>query len=78
MKTRKQLSGKAAPELNVTDMQGKPLTLAAFQGKTVLLDFWTTWCPPCRADGAALDKLHQKYGGKDVMVVKNARLWRSF
>jgi thiol-disulfide isomerase/thioredoxin len=66
---RKQLVGNPAPELAVTDIRGKPLSLAAFKGKTVLLDFWTTWCPPCRADAPALDKLYSKYGGKDLAIV---------
>jgi thiol-disulfide isomerase/thioredoxin len=66
---KKELSGKPAPELAATDVQGKPLTLSAFKGKTVLLDFWTTWCGPCRADGPALDKLYRKYGEKDLVIV---------
>jgi thiol-disulfide isomerase/thioredoxin len=66
---KKQLAGKPAPELTVTDIQGNPVALSAFKGKTVLLDFWTTWCPPCRADGPALDKLYRKYGGQDLMIV---------
>ncbi len=66
---KKQLAGKPAPELTVTDIQGKSVALSSFKGKTVLLDFWTTWCPPCRADAPALDKLYRKYGGQDLMIV---------
>ncbi|HME10076.1 MAG TPA: TlpA disulfide reductase family protein [Bryobacteraceae bacterium] len=68
-KIKKQLAGKPAPELAVVDLQGNPLTLADFKGKTVLLDFWTTWCGPCRADGPAIEKLYKKYGGKELMIV---------
>jgi cytochrome c biogenesis protein CcmG/thiol:disulfide interchange protein DsbE len=68
-KIKKQLVGKPAPELTLTDLKKNPVTLSGFKGKTVLLDFWTTWCPPCRADGPALDKLYQKYGDKDLMIV---------
>jgi thiol-disulfide isomerase/thioredoxin len=68
-KINKQLAGKPAPEFAITDIQGKPLTLAAFQGRTVLLDFWTTWCPPCRADAPALDKLYRKYGERELMII---------
>jgi thiol-disulfide isomerase/thioredoxin len=68
-KIKKQLAGKPAPELDVMDIQGKPVTLSAFKGKTVLLDFWTTWCAPCRADGPALDKLYNKYGQQELMIV---------
>jgi thiol-disulfide isomerase/thioredoxin len=68
-KIRKQLAGKEAPELEAKDITGNPVTLAAFKGKVVLLDFWTTWCPPCRADAPALDKLYRKYGDHDLMIV---------
>lgn len=68
-KIKKQLVGKPASELEVMDIQGKPVTLSGYQGKLVLLDFWTTWCPPCRADAPALDKLYRKYGDKDLMIV---------
>ena len=66
---KKQLIGKPAPELQVADIQGNPVSLADLKGKTVLLDFWTTWCPPCQNDGPAIDKLNQKYGGKDLMII---------
>jgi thiol-disulfide isomerase/thioredoxin len=66
---KKQLVGQVAPELAVTDIDGKPVMLSAFQGKTVLLDFWTTWCPPCRADAPALDRLQRKYGGKELVII---------
>jgi thiol-disulfide isomerase/thioredoxin len=68
-KIKKRLVGRPASELEVTDIQGKPVTLSSYQGKLVLLDFWTTWCPPCRADAPALDKLYRKYGDKDLIIV---------
>src|SRR5262249_47521737 len=68
-KMKKELAGKAAPDLTVTDLKSEPVTLSALKGKTVLLDFWTTWCPPCRADATALDRLYKKYGGKDLAIV---------
>ena len=68
-KIRKQLSGKPAPELALNDMNGKPVSLASCKGKTILLEFWTTWCPSCREDGPALEKLYRKYSEKDLMIV---------
>jgi thiol-disulfide isomerase/thioredoxin len=66
---KKQLGGSPAPELTATDISGKPVVLSAFKGRTVLLDFFTTWCPPCRADAPALDKLFRKYGAQELMIV---------
>jgi thiol-disulfide isomerase/thioredoxin len=66
---KKQLTGKLAPELQVTDIQGKAISLAELKGKTVLLDFWTTWCPPCQADAPSISKLNQKYGDKNLAIV---------
>jgi thiol-disulfide isomerase/thioredoxin len=64
-----QFVGKPAPPLHLKGIDGKPISLAAYRGKIVLLDFWATWCPPCRADAPALEKLHQQYGAKDLAIV---------
>src|SRR3954463_10331746 len=66
---KKQLAGRVAPELQVTDIQGKAISLAELKGKTVLLDFWTTWCPPCQADAPSISKLNQKYRDKNLAIV---------
>lgn len=66
---RKQLAGKPAPDFSFVDLAGRPLSLASLQGKIILLDFWTTWCPPCRADAPSLDKLHKKYGDRDLAII---------
>lgn len=66
---RKDLKGRAAPDLALTDIKGQPVVLSALKGKTVLLDFWTTWCPPCRADAPYLDKLYDKYAARDLTIV---------
>jgi thiol-disulfide isomerase/thioredoxin len=65
---RNQLAGKPAPELNLTTLDGKPVSLEALKGKIVVLDFWATWCPPCRVDGPALDKLHAKFGNQLAII----------
>jgi thiol-disulfide isomerase/thioredoxin len=42
---------------------------ASPKGKTVLLDFWTTWCPPCQADASSIEKLNQKFGNKNLAII---------
>ncbi len=66
---RRQFAGKPAPDFSFVDMAGRPVWLGALRGKFVLLDFWTTWCPPCREDAPALNKLHQKYGDRDLAII---------
>lgn len=65
----KEMGGKPAPDLQATDIHGTPISLAGLKGKTVLLDFWTTWCPPCQSDASSIEKLNQKYGSKDLAIV---------
>ena len=58
-----------APELAFTAPDGKPTTLAAFKGKTVLVNLWATWCAPCLKEMPALDALQGDLGGPDFAVV---------
>jgi thiol-disulfide isomerase/thioredoxin len=48
---------KLAPHVAGADLAGKPLDLAQFAGKVVVLNFWASWCPPCRSEAAALQQL---------------------
>ena len=57
------------PDLAFQDASGKPLALANWRGRTVLLNLWATWCVPCRKEMPALDALQQKLGGPDFQVV---------
>jgi thiol-disulfide isomerase/thioredoxin len=57
----------AAPEFKLADLDGKPLTLANSHGKVILLNFWATWCGPCRAEIPDLVELQKKY--KDRLQV---------
>jgi thiol-disulfide isomerase/thioredoxin len=66
---RKELVGKPAPDFQLKDMKGAPISLANLKGKTVLLDFWATWCPPCQADASSIEKLNQKYGNGNLAII---------
>ena len=59
---------KPLPELRFTDADDKPLTLADYKGKVVLVNFWATWCAPCVKEMPSLDRL-QAAVGKDRLVV---------
>jgi thiol-disulfide isomerase/thioredoxin len=48
---------KAAPQVSGTDLEGSPLTLASYAGKVVVLNFWASWCPPCRSEAPALEQV---------------------
>lgn len=62
-------SPQPVPELGFTDGKGKPFSLADFRGKTILLNIWASWCPPCRAEMPTLDRLQAKLGGPDFEVI---------
>lgn len=57
------------PNLAFQSPDSKPLTLADFRGRMVLLNLWATWCAPCRKEMPALDKLQAELGGADFEVV---------
>jgi peroxiredoxin len=67
--TRTDLSGKAAPDFRLADLDGRPHRLENYRGKVVVLDFWASWCAPCRKELPAIEKLHLQYGSKDLVIL---------
>jgi len=62
-------TGRAAPEFRLKNLQGADVTLADYKGKVVLLDFWATWCGPCRQEMPEFEKIHRGDAGPDVVVL---------
>lgn len=58
-----------AADFTLQDMSGKNVKLSDYKGKVVLLEFWATWCPPCRASAPGLEKLHKNYKDKGLVVL---------
>lgn len=69
------LRGKAvsepatAPDISLPTLTGQELTLSSYRGKIVLLDFWATWCDPCREEIPHFVELQNKYGDKGLQII---------
>ena len=64
-----QVIGVQAPEFKLTSLDGKPLRLSDLRGKTVVLNFWATWCPPCKVELPWLVDLQKEYGPQGLQIV---------
>ena len=65
----KPWTGGATPALVLKDPAGKTYDLAAYRGKVVLVNFWATWCPPCREEMPSMQALRQELGGRGFEVL---------
>ncbi|GBE00191.1 thiol-disulfide oxidoreductase ResA [bacterium BMS3Abin07] len=61
--------GQKAPDFTLKDLKGNDVSLSSFKNKVVLLEFWATWCPPCRESIPELVALNRKYIDKDALIL---------
>ena len=63
------LIGKSAPQFSLEDLTGKKVSLADYKGKAVLINFWATWCGPCKIETPWLVDLRNQYAGKGFEIL---------
>jgi peroxiredoxin len=61
--------GSMAPDFTLNTLEGKQISFKEYRGKKVILNFWATWCPPCREEMPEMQKFYQDYKQKDVEIL---------
>ena len=61
--------GEPAPDFQLRDLNDRLVTLSGLRGKVVLLNFWATWCGPCRVEMPAMEQLYQTFSRKDFEIL---------
>lgn len=61
--------GNVAPDFSLPNQEGKPIALSSLRGKYVLIDFWASWCGPCRRQNPHVVRLYQKYSNKPFTIL---------
>jgi thiol-disulfide isomerase/thioredoxin len=61
--------GDVAPGFLLQDTKGNKVSLQSLRGKVVLVNFWATWCPPCRAEMPSMEKLNEAMAGEDFVLL---------
>jgi len=66
---RGEFKGQPAPDFSLQSLEGKPVRLADYRGKAILLNFWATWCQPCKIEMPWFEELQKQYGPHGLQVV---------
>ncbi|MFC7060330.1 TlpA family protein disulfide reductase [Halobacillus seohaensis] len=64
--------GDQAPDFELETLDGETIKLSELTGKKVILNFWATWCPPCKVEMPEMEKFHQEYGDEVEVIAVNA------
>ena len=64
-------------DFTLQDLEGKPVSLSDYKGKVVFIDFWASWCPPCRLSIPYVEKLYEQYKDNEDFVVLGINLQES-
>jgi peroxiredoxin len=63
------LAGKKAPDFTLHDPSGQKVSLSSYKGKAVVVDFWATWCAPCKVEIPWFEKLHDQYAAQGLEIL---------
>jgi len=61
--------GAPAPDFTLPGIDGTSVTLSEYQGQVVLLNFWASWCPPCRSEMPSMERLHRTLDNEDFVII---------
>jgi cytochrome c biogenesis protein CcmG/thiol:disulfide interchange protein DsbE len=68
-RTKRPANAAKAPDFSLPDLKGGKINLADYKGKVIILDFWATWCPPCKAEVPGFIALHDKHAKDGVVMI---------